>query len=953
MKRVGIGLLVLVGIVALAWIVVPRLVSKDMLRNRLEATLSARLGRSVEIGDVGFGLRPLPQIRATELRLGRAGGAASDQEISVRRLDLALALRPLFRREIEVVRATVDGLVVEVYLPEAARAGGDGSAGEPAGASSSGAARGDAGGADTGGAPGGAGSPGGDAGGRAGRTGGSGFVVRIESLVLTDAAIRVRRGEEEILALEQIHEDLVADVAVDGVVHYSGRTEIPVWKLTTPTGSFGHGLPVVLEKSLRFDPKEGQLRIESANLDLAGLPISLEGTASGLVSAQAPEDTSTSAGKPPASGPIPTLDITFSGGPSRIESIVGLLPSSWVSRTGGLRSSGEVEIHGTVHGPVGEGVEPDFSLDLTLTDGKFEGGDLPAAIESFAATLRVDPKSVLVESLSARAAGSTLWARGRIDGYREVPRVDLALDGNLDLALVTALQKRSVAGGTGTGGGAAAVPLPELSGTAEIQAVVRGTLPPGGDPAKTLEPVGTAILRNVNVRGIERPIEDLSGKAFVRGTELEVSGVTFRIGESDLEVDGKVADFWALDPRTFGEPGSTRSDLVVRSRLLDLDALAPPPGAGDRAAGGQGAAAGQDAAAGQNAAAGFEVFAAFLSRLDGPIDLGVEKLRVRQLDWTGVKGHGALDRGQVRVDALDLHVFGGLLSTTGTVDLRDPRKPLFDLALSAQQLEAARFFTDNPGLSKLSGLGGFIEGAVDLTAKAKGALDDTFQLDLRTLSSLGNLEMEGGRISGHPIQNALATYLGQSDLQNLPIHDWLQSFKVQNGRVEFEQLLVKAGDFSLSGSGWTSIDGQVRLDADLLVPANRTASLRAKLPKVAADVLFGKEGGPVLVPIKVSGPATKPAVQLDEGRLTDRARALAGQQLEAEKRKLQDKLQAEKDALQKKLEEEGKKRARDAIGGLLPGKSVADSSRTAPADSTAGKIEEEVKGLLQGIFKKR
>ena len=165
-------------------------------------------------------------------------------------------------------------------------------------------------------------------------------------------------------------------------------------------------------------------------------------------------------------------------------------------------------------------------------------------------------------------------------------------------------------------------------------------------------------------------------------------------------------------------------------------------------------------------------------------------------------------------------------------------------------------------------------------------------------------------------------------------------------------MLIKAGDFTLSGSGWSSIAGDVRLDADLLVPANRTAQLRSKLPAAVADVLLGKPGEPVLLPITVSGPAAKPLVQVDDGRLTDRARARAQEQLDAEKKKLEQQLEAEKEALQKKLEDEAKKRAKDTLDDLLPGPKT-DSSGASQPDSLAGKLEEEVKGVLKGIFKRK
>ncbi|MCB9463927.1 MAG: hypothetical protein H6682_09610 [Candidatus Eisenbacteria bacterium] len=967
MKRVGIGILVLAGLLLLVPLVVPRLISSDALRARLETALSARLGRSVEIGEVTFGLRPLPQVHAENIRLGRdrsvneEGTSATETEISANSLDLAVALRPLFRKEVEVVRATADGLVVDVWL-EALAAGqrgggpahgsgegrgdgsGDGQTDGPSGGDGKHSSDGSGDGAGSGK---GANSRPGDGAGAArspGREGGPNVSVRVESLVLSDLQLRVHKDGSPLFSMDHVREELEADIAVDGVVHLTGKTEAPAWRLDTPTGSFGDGLPAVLEKSLRFDPNSGDLRIESAELDLGGLPVEVSGTVGGLQTGAQSDEI------------VPVLDLTFSGGPGRIENIVGLLPSAWVSRTEGLRSSGSLRVTGSVTGPLRPGDVPEFSLSLDLSDGHLEGGALPTAIDQLLAKLSVDPRSVAIERLSARAAGSSIEARGTVENYQTLPKVDLALDGDLDLALLSALAPHDPKSG-------------ELSGRADVQLVVRGTIVEGKDPAETLDPIGTVALENVAVRGIEQPVEAMNGTAAVRGRELEVSALSFRMGDSDIAIDGKVANFWVLDPRSFDRPGTSRADLVVRSERLDLDALAPPAGAGmstsgsgaGASSGSAGSKSGANSGTGSNSGSssaatgtpsGFEVFAGFLSRLEGPIRLQIGTARVREMDWTHVDGRGALDAGRIRIDGMDLEAFGGKLAAIGSVDIRNPKNPAFDLGVQATALEASRFFTDNPGLSKLSGLGGFVQGTVDLAAQTKGSLDETFQLDLRTLTSLGNLEMEGGKITGHPIQTALAGYLGQSDLRTLPIHDWLQPFKVRDGRVEFEKVLIKAGDFTLSGSGWSSIAGDVRLDADLLVPANRTAQLRSKLPAAVADVLLGKPGEPVLLPITVSGPAAKPSVQVDDGRLTDRARARAQEQLDAEKKKLEQQLEAEKEALQKKLEDEAKKRAKDTLDDLLPGPKT-DSSGASQPDSLAGKLEEEVKGVLKGIFKRK
>ncbi len=966
MRRLAMVLGVLLLLVVGAILVLPRLVSEEMLRARLVSALEGQLERPVSLEGVGFGFRPVPSLHAEGVTLGRT--PKQPQEVHVESLDLFLALRPLLKRQVEVKSLSIDGLRADVYLVdepdpegESAESTPGGKAGGSVGGSAGDTATGDTATGDT--ATGDTAT--GDTATGDTATGGTttgnareGYAVNIEAFVLRNGEVRVLRGDEVVLRLTGLEEDLSATLTPAGKLELAGETRVADWELNTPTGRFGREMPGVLQKSLSYDPSQELLQIDEASLKLGDLPIALRGSVEQL-------------------SDVPQLNLSFEGGPAELSNIVGLLPSSWIEQAAGIQSSGRVSVQGTVAGPVGPGVEPNFGFTLDLADGKVSGGELPAAIEQIAARLLLSPSEVEIETLTLKSQDSDLDVRGTVSNYREKPKLDLAVDGNLDLAMVTAMQADPNA--------------PRLGGRAVVQGVVRGDLPEvsakttgrsdraGGTSTSTststgsgsgsampgsassldllsgLETLATFDLRGVSVDGLEHPIRGLGGKGSLRNQALRVEGLAFRVGESDLQFDGTVDDYRALIP----EPGNTvksKADVTLRSSLLDLDAFQPTAngaassrgGASGTGASGTGStgATGDSGAGGESGtskgaaeATGFELFADLLGRLRGPVRLDIDNARLQRINWNNVQAQGSVTDGVIDVTGLVAKAFSGTVTMRGDIDVRNTERPRFDLSIGASEVAAAEFLTSNPGLAKLSGLGGFFKGKMEFRADAAGALAKDLSLDVRALTSAGDLQVRDGELSGHPAQLALSTYLNQTDLQRLPIRDWLQPFRIRNGRVEFEDLRVQAGDFTLIGNGFTGLDGEMGLRGELQIPEAKVGALRSKLPAAAQKILLGDGAGPVLLPVKVTGPVNKPAVQIDDEKLTARARA----QAEAEVQRKKDEL---KDKARKGIED----KAGDLLNDVLGGKTRKDS--TSAAADTTRTVEKEVRGLIKGLFGK-
>jgi hypothetical protein len=217
----------------------------------------------------------------------------------------------------------------------------------------------------------------------------------------------------------------------------------------------------------------------------------------------------------------------------------------------------------------------------------------------------------------------------------------------------------------------------------------------------------------------------------------------------------------------------------------------------------------------------------------------------------------------------------------------------------------------------------------------QGELTDSLALRLDTFSSDGTLQTSAASISGHPVQQALASFLEQPRLEHLAISDWLQPFRIHDGRVIMDGMILVAGEFEIRADGWQALDGSVEIALDLLLPQELSAGVRRKVPAVLAPLLFDGPDGRVLLPLTVSGRLPQPRVALDEEQVRVRAQRLAEERFARER---------------ERLEQEALRQAAEWLQGLSGAE--ADTSQKSNEEQR-GDLEKKAKSLLDSLFKKK
>ncbi len=153
MKKLFIGLGVIVVLVVAAILIVPSLVPLETYKQELQAKVKETTGRDLVIdGDIRLSVFPAIAVAAENVRFANAPGAATEQMAQIAKLELALQVAPLLSGEIAVDKFVLVDPVINLEVDadgkpnwDIARGGDAGAAGSGQTGESGGGESGDAG----------------------------------------------------------------------------------------------------------------------------------------------------------------------------------------------------------------------------------------------------------------------------------------------------------------------------------------------------------------------------------------------------------------------------------------------------------------------------------------------------------------------------------------------------------------------------------------------------------------------------------------------------------------------------------------------------------------------------------------------------------------------------------------------------------------------------------------
>jgi uncharacterized protein involved in outer membrane biogenesis len=642
------------------------------------------------------------------------------------------------------------------------------------------------------------------------------------------------------------------------------------------------GLRVRLDSRMSYDLSKDLLEFEKGDMTFQDMRLVLKGTVSHVRSNS-------------------VLDVTVGSDSLNIADFFSLIPREYLKRAEGVRGTGIARIHIAVTGTLTDSTTADIAGTVAATGASIQYPQLPKPIRDI--TLLSDftrtktKQEFHIEKMTANLGGSPFSMAMRVVNF-DNPYLTLSAAGSLNLATVP--EYYPLEKGT------------ELGGEMKLDIRIDGKVM---DP-KSLHASGSMTFQDVSAKtaSTAKPVRKLNGTITFNNEVVETAKLSLFIGESDMTLSCRVKNYLSLVSKDKNAPQSSATMALQSNHLFARDIMTEQtaPAAGAQKGGSAQTASGPAEApkggnlqpapitpespnAGRSATSKATGKAAFpLPAMDIDASATIGTLTLEKFEFTNIKGAMRVSKGVVTMQNLALNAFGGTVVSSGSVDLNKPDRPLFDLSLNLNGVEAAAL------LSHFTSFGQKLSGALTTSTKLKGALNDTLGLVPETVEGDGKVAVKNGSLKGFKVNQTLASSLKLPDLETIQFKDWGNDFTVRKGRLTIKDLTITASTGQYVVNGSQGLDGSLDYHMALYLPPSAASKLN--IPGFAGEAvnLFKDQSGRLKLDFNIGGTTDNPKVQLDTDPAKNRAVDLAKQKLEDEAKKAGDQLKNKAtDALKK------------------------------------------------------
>ncbi|MCK6601840.1 MAG: AsmA family protein [Bacteroidetes bacterium] len=624
---------------------------------------------------------------------------------------------------------------------------------------------------------------------------------------------------------------------------------------SSPLGELLKNLPVSLNQNLSLSIAEGNLKLRETDLKVGNLAVSLTGSVLHLKDS------------------VRTLDLALSSGETDLKQFLSLVPADIVKDITKIETKGTFSFSATAKGNLGGGAIPAVSYSFSLADGSVQYAGFPAALSGLTVDVTGTENSVDLKTLSASVKNSSFSVQARVTDFKN-PEVGMNAKANLVLDDVKSFYPL---GDSMSVGGSISADI-AISGPALTPGKLKGS--------------GLVTFSDLNFskKGtLPGGIQSINGSFEINNDRAELKKLKISIGTSDLELNGKVENYlgFILNPDSSRLVPSFTASLSSQNfnaaDVLDMSAQPQPE---------------------KEQPDTVKLKVPQLPRVEGRFLATIGKFTFTDIVATGITAQADIRDQVITLSNTRAGIVGGTVKLDGKVSLDPVKGVLFDLNTDVSKLQAADMFRMFPSIEKMVNMAAYLKGDVSVNAVFRGTLSDSLTLVTQTLYGLGSVALGAGSLSGHPIQNGLATYLGATDWQTLSVSGWTAGMEIKEGKLYLDNLKASAGETEISGDGWQALDQTIGYELTLALPKSLTGKLESTTyGKVASAYMTDKQGR-VITDLNVGGTFTSPTIKPDPSRSAGRAKDAVVNQV---KQEVSQKAEEVKSEVQSKVNEEAEK----------------------------------------------
>ena len=508
--------------------------------------------------------------------------------------------------------------------------------------------------------------------------------------------------------------------------------------------------------------------------------------------------------------------------------LIEKIPKEYAAGLAPVTIDGQTDINLTVKYNARNAEAFDYRVGLDFHNLKAAHDSFPGNFQAVHASCLVAGENIKVNFKEAAYAGNPVDGVVSLAGFDD-PRFDATLKGTLDIESVKGLMDM---GDSIVFGGQVDYSIRAVGRLSEYyRTKLNGSL--GISNGRYSSP------------NLGEPVEDFTLAAEFGGDTVIIKQADIRFTSSDFSLTGILREpLLILAPDTVAVSHKPFLAFKMTSRRFDTDKLFPEMVAGsdiDRA----------------------ELLADSIPVLILPdIDAGgtahLNTLIYSQVEFTNINGRVAVKNRVISFTGVTGDLYTGKVSGEVAIDLNDFENPVFRGNYRADQIETNDF------LDRFTGLGGHIFGKIDMTGDFAASGWEPEPI-IQSLSMDGKADLREGRVVNLDLLNNVVDKLKLKKIDEETIRELASAFKVDNGRVAFDEFefISRMGDWAVGGS--VGFDGTLDYSGTVLLSEKITSDILSQsgLASGLAGLFQDKKSQRIKVPFKLTGSYTKPTISLD------------------------------------------------------------------------------------------
>lgn len=600
----------------------------------------------------------------------------------------------------------------------------------------------------------------------------------------------------------------------------------------------------------------------------------------------------------------------------------------------GHELKGKFTIDGTAKGVYNEaaGKMPAVNAKMNLTEGYYKTEEFPSAISnmSLAAEMLSISEDLATGSLNVtqfhgEIDGDPIDATLKVNDFEKI-NYELLAKGKLSLEKLGKIMELEDT---------------KLSGVMDLDLDTKGNLPAvEAERYAELPTSGSLKLSNFFYSSPDLPqgLTITQGDISFDPKLLSINSMNGKVGSSPISVTGRIDNYlgYALmpDQELTGAMTLTSTRFNVNEWMVDEPSDAPAP----------------EAASAPEEEVAMEAFEV-PKGIDFVFNCVIGRVIYDNLNLDDMRGKVIMRDQKISFESLTFNTLGGKMAMNGSYATPDPKSPDVNLNFKLTGLDIGQTYKTIEMVKDFAPIAKFIQGKLNSSMVFNGKLNADMTPNLASITSVGDLNVLNGKLSGFKAMDMVADKIKLAQLKDLSLENIKTLYEVRDGRIWVEPFDVPMGKGKMVSEGSHGLDQTMAYNLNFDLPAGAAG---AAAMQAVGGLLKQDMGDRLRVNVGLGGTVDQPKISYVRTEKGDGVKDMLQDQLDEKKEQVKEELEEKKEEIKEEVGEkidEAKEKARKEAEKLIRDAEAQAAKIRAEAKVQAQKLRDEANKSADEIEK--